>query len=91
MRDEDFLEQPVDTFLALASFLRMDHDPAALRTGLCAELKRHHYETFAEPTDKSPNRVEHYFGHVLSDLGRWRFNDYWKDNLYKARLRLARF
>ncbi len=122
IRYEDFLDEPVEVFMNLASFLDVDAEPGTLRASLTdemlpniklgnsnkwvnqysssqrkvydsiafSELEKHGYETSVAEAGKESGWLTHTYWKALSELGKWRFTDYWKDNLHKVRTRLRR-
>ncbi|MEM7479275.1 MAG: sulfotransferase [Planctomycetota bacterium] len=55
-----------------------------------AELSKHKYETSVREAGKESGWLTHTYWKAMSELGKWRFTDYWKDNLHKVRTRLRR-
>lgn len=122
IRYEDFLSDPVETFVMLAKFLNINGSQESLRDRLnhellptvkrgnsdkwvkafslsqrsayeriaFHELQRHGYETVVDQAGQESGWLAHTYWHIMSELGKWRFKDYWKDNFYKARIRAKR-
>ena len=122
IRYEDFLDDPVEMFMKLASFLNVNADPDTLRNSLIEEmlpniklgnskkwvsqfspnqrrvydsiafdeLKKHGYETSVTEAGSESGRLTHAYWKVMSELGKWQFTEYWKDNLHKVKTRLRR-
>jgi Sulfotransferase family len=54
------------------------------------ELNKHRYETLVSAAGPPAGPLAHTYWNVLSELGKWKFKDYWKDNFYKLKLRAGR-
>ncbi|MEM6365043.1 MAG: sulfotransferase [Planctomycetota bacterium] len=54
----------------------------------CETLRRHGFETTLEKESPSTGRGEQLFFALHNRLKKWAYLDYWKDNFYKAKLRL---
>ncbi len=51
-----------------------------------AQLQRHGYETEYEPSDASPSALAKLYWRCQNKALQYTYLDYWKDNVYKARL-----
>ncbi len=56
----------------------------------CRELRKHGYRTLVTTPADSASGLQWMYWKTLSELGKWKFPEYWQDNLYKARLRIHR-
>lgn len=56
----------------------------------CAELLRYGYETIVSQPDDHFSFARRAYWTIENRLLKWTYRDYWKDNLYKAHLRLRR-
>ena len=52
------------------------------------ELRRHGYETMLDGSDDQFGLSQRLYWRVENKLRKWTYRDYWKDNVYKVRLRL---
>jgi len=53
----------------------------------CDVLARHGYDTILEEPDANDNPLKKLYWHADNRVRKWMYADYWKDNLYKAKLR----
>ena len=56
----------------------------------CKELREHGYRTLVTTPSAEATFLQSTYWKVLSELNKWKFGEYWQDNIYKARLRLNR-